>query len=107
MAAWELVSAEPNENEQPDLDAPRENRPRCVYPRPDNHASAWATMLRDEDLLHHTPRIARLFGQLELRVQYILVTAEDIHAEYQNIICSYYKYSITVMPLHSGLTLEI
>lgn len=55
---------------QVDDDGRRVKRTRSVVPRPDYNASAWATMLRSEDLADHRSRAARLFRR-RFRVPHI------------------------------------
>lgn len=54
MAGWRLALAELNEGHRLGDDAPKNNRRRRVYSRPDYHAFAWTHMLRNENLLNHT-----------------------------------------------------
>lgn len=63
------MSAEHDESNQLDDDAPREKRQRRVFPRLDFNASAWATTIGDEDLLDYMTIIARFF-RWRLRTPY-------------------------------------
>lgn len=65
LAAWAVVLAKIEEEDalegDDDGDAARVKRTRRVFPRADYRASAWATMLRSEDLPDPTSRAARQF----------------------------------------------
>lgn len=85
IAGWGALLPELDESDQLGDDAPKENQPRCAYPRPAFHTSARTTMRRDKKKLSdHITRTAKLYCQRFRSAGSVVMTNHTNNTEYYN-----------------------